>query len=99
MPRLPAAIEVPAYHIALEAVTNAIRHAQARHCAVMVDAQDGRLHLTISDDGRGLPTNYQPGIGLASMQERAEELGGSCQIESSENGGTRVTAVLPYDRR
>ena len=99
LPRLPAAIEVAAYRIALEAVTNTVRHAQASRCNVVVDAKDGNLHLTISDDGIGLPTTYQPGIGLASMQERSEELGGSCRIESQENGGTRVTAVLPYDRR
>ena len=88
LPHLPAAIEVAAYRIALEAVTNAVRHAQATRCDVVVAAENGRLQLTIRDDGIGLPTSYQPGIGLTSMQERAEELGGTLEIAASNGSGT-----------
>lgn len=98
IPLLPAATEVALYRIATEAITNSQRHAQAKHCAVqlVVDGRlpDGRLTLTIRDDGVGLPAAYQPGIGLTSMRERAEELGGSFTI-LSDASGVVVTAVLP----
>ncbi len=93
LPVLPAASEVAAYRIATEAITNSLRHAQARYCAVQLGV-DGRLTLEIHDDGIGLPAIYLPGVGLASMRERAEELGGSFAIVS-DSSGTGVTAVLP----
>jgi signal transduction histidine kinase len=100
LPALPAAIEVAAYRIALEGVTNVIRHAQARACRVrfvVTEAeQPSRFVLTVTDDGLGLPTKFQSGVGLASMRERAEELGGTCEVGSNERGGTRVTAALPF---
>lgn len=100
LPSLPAAIEVAAYRIALEGVTNVIRHAQARTCrllfAVTEAEQSPRLIITVTDDGRGLPAKFQAGVGLTSMRERAEELGGTCEVVSNSRGGTRVTAVLPF---
>ncbi|MCL4265687.1 MAG: sensor histidine kinase [Anaerolineae bacterium] len=93
IPALPAATEVAVYRIATEAITNSQRHAQAKQCTVQV-AVDDRLTLEIHDDGVGLPAGYQPGVGLSSMRERAEELGGSFTIVS-DAGGTAVTAVLP----
>jgi two-component system, NarL family, sensor kinase len=56
---------------------------------------DGELRLEISDDGRGLPGDRRAGVGLVSMRERAEELGGTCLIENAPTGGTRVIARLP----
>ncbi len=97
LPALSAAVEVAAYRIALEATTNAVRHAQARKCDVCLSVDDnGRSHLRIevSDDGIGLPQDLRPGVGLNSMQERAEELGGTLEVTNSK-AGTRVTAVLP----
>lgn len=91
---LPAAVEVAAYGIALEAMTNAARHADARMCLVRI-ALNGGLVLEISDDGRGLPDDYRTGVGMASMRERAEELGGTCEIEGVDGRGTRVLALLP----
>ena len=100
LPALPAAIEVAAYRIALEAVTNVIRHAQARDCRVrfaLTKAEPlSSLVMTVTDDGLGLPANFQSGVGLTSMRERAEELGGRCEIVSNGQGGTQVTAVLPF---
>jgi signal transduction histidine kinase len=97
LPPLSAAVEVAAYRIALEAITNVIRHAQAQRCTVQVQVwEDGfsRLQIDISDNGVGLPPDPQPGMGTHSMRERAEELGGSLVVASLARG-TRVTAVLP----
>jgi signal transduction histidine kinase len=94
LPPLPAAVEVAAYRIATEALTNIARHADANRCTVRL-ALDGALELEVSDDGNGLPTDFRIGVGLTSMRERAAELGGSCTILSASDGGTRVHARLP----
>ncbi|HEX6483066.1 MAG TPA: sensor histidine kinase [Ktedonobacteraceae bacterium] len=91
---LAAAVEVAAYRIAVEALTNVVRHAHASTCVVKIERND-QLMLTISDDGRGLPATVSRGIGLRSMHERAEELGGMCSIEARPEGGTRVSACFP----
>lgn len=93
LPPLPAAVEVAAYRIAIEAMTNSLRHAQANTCTVNLRVNE-QLTLEIRDDGVGLPTGYRPGVGLSSMRERAEELNGSFEIISDRNG-TVITAVLP----
>ena len=94
LPPLPAATEVAAYRIALEALTNAARHAQARRCVLRL-AVDGALELEVCDDGRGIPAVHRPGVGLASMRQRAHEVGGTCTVHPEPGGGTRVTARLP----
>jgi signal transduction histidine kinase len=91
---LPAAVEAAAYRIACEALTNVARHAGARTCQVRLARADG-LELEICDDGRGLNARKgHAGVGLAAMRERAEELGGTCVIDSR-GVGTRVLARLP----
>ncbi|MGH2589145.1 MAG: sensor histidine kinase, partial [Dehalococcoidia bacterium] len=97
LPPLPAAVEVAAYRIAQEAVTNVVRHASARTCtvALLYDDAAAVLTVTVSDDGRGLPANARAGVGLTSMRERAEELGGTLHIEAAPGGGTLVAASLP----
>lgn len=94
---LPAAVEVAAYRIAQEAITNAARHSGASQCKVRLDSdeQAGILILEVTDDGRGLRAEYRPGVGLYSMHERATELGGYCIVEVIPEGGTRVRAELP----
>jgi signal transduction histidine kinase len=94
LPALPAAVEVAAYRIAQEALENVSKHSQARQCTIRF-ANHNRLEIEITDDGIGLPPNLTPGVGLRSMRERAEELGGSCVIERGANCGTRVLASLP----
>jgi signal transduction histidine kinase len=94
LPHLPAAVEVAAYRIAQEALTNLVRHAHARHCTIRL-AMNGALELEVSDDGAGLGRDRGVGVGLASMRERAAELGGNCTIEQGETGGTIVRARLP----
>ncbi len=92
---LPAAVEAAAYRIAAEAMTNVSRHATAAHCAVDLSAADGTLTVTVVDDGPGLPAGFRAGVGLTSMRERAEELGGVCRVEPGQGRGTVVRAVLP----
>lgn len=94
LPALSAAVEVAAYRIVQEALTNVARHAQAHTCAVRFSLND-ELEIEISDDGIGLPQEHQAGVGLLSMRERAAELGGSCVIEKNSGSGTRVCARLP----
>ena len=100
LPTLPAAIEVAAYRIILEGITNVIRHARAQNCTVRFqlfeDAQHAQLILTITDDGIGLPKNFRSGVGLTSMRERAEELGGTFEIKSNPPKGTTFTAKLIF---
>jgi signal transduction histidine kinase len=94
IPPLPAAVESSAYRIVQEAVNNVVKHARASHCDVILDYSNA-LTLKISDDGQGLPESVEAGVGLASMQERAIELGGTCNVISSRDRGTRVEVVLP----
>jgi signal transduction histidine kinase len=93
--RLPAAVEVAAFRIVTEAVNNAVRHSGARHCTVSLTLRGG-LVVEVRDDGCGMGA-ASPGIGLASMRQRAEELGGSVQVETGAFG-TVVTASLPLER-
>ncbi|MDP9373135.1 MAG: sensor histidine kinase, partial [Chloroflexota bacterium] len=95
LPPLPAAVEVAAYRIAQEAVTNAARHARARSCVVRLTPETAALRVEVADDGVGLPPERAAGVGLHSMRERAAELGGSCVVEGRPGGGTRVVAMLP----
>jgi signal transduction histidine kinase len=100
LPPLPAAVELAAFRIAQEALTNAARHSGAKRCRVRLAVETGpagsqRLELEVTDDGRGLVSEQGRGVGLASMRERASELGGVCTIENGGAGGVRVTAALP----
>jgi signal transduction histidine kinase len=95
LPPLPAAVEVAAYRIAQEAFTNVVRHAHARACTIRVQLASAALWLSVEDDGAGLPTTPPAGVGLSSMRERAEELGGTFTIGPRLGGGTAVRVVLP----
>jgi len=97
LPPLPAAVEVAAYRIATEALTNAARHSGARHTSVSFIVDDAKLRLEVADDGAGLPARRDSrgtGLGLAAMAERAAELGGACSAAARDRG-TCVVAVLP----
>jgi signal transduction histidine kinase len=97
LPQLPAAVEVAVYRIAQEACVNVIRHADAHACHVRLklDELAGLLCLEVQDDGKGLSMKRRGGVGLNSMRERAEELGGTLTITSISSGGTLLTARLP----
>ncbi len=95
LPPLPAAVEVATYRIVQEAIKNAVTHGKARHCQVLLAPQGGSLQVAIWDDGRGLPEIIHTGVGLISMRERAEELGGVLAIHPRPAGGVAVEVRLP----
>ncbi|WP_067178574.1 sensor histidine kinase [Microtetraspora niveoalba] len=106
LPALPAAVEVAAFRIAVEALANVRGHSGAAHARVRLSVAGGSLVLEVTDDGRaasapeagapaGAGVGVGAGVGTASMRERAAELGGSCVIEPRAEGGTRVRAELP----
>lgn len=95
---LPAAVEVAAYRVVAEAATNALRHSGAEHVRVGVHRAGGELQVVVEDDGTGFAGETGRGVGLRSMAERAEELGGRCAFASSPRG-TRVEARLPLAAR
>ena len=94
LPALPAAVEVAAYRIVVEAVINTVRHARARRCRVSMALTPAGLVVQVTDDGAGLVASSQPGHGLAIMRERAEELGGTVTVRDGSPGVT-VQARLP----
>jgi signal transduction histidine kinase len=94
LPPLPAAVEVAAYRIIQEALTNVVRHAKARTCTVRLILGDA-LDIEIHDDGIGLPPGVRTGVGLTSMRERTDELGGTYGIQSLPGQGTCIEARLP----
>jgi PAS domain S-box-containing protein len=94
--RLPEPIEVAAYYVVSEALTNAVKHANPSHVSVDATMRDGCLLLSICDDGVG-GANPAGGSGLVGLRDRVEALGGSIEIESPSNGGTRVNVQLPVE--
>ena len=94
LPELPAAVEVAAYRIVTEALTNVVRHSSASAANVRLSTSAGTLHVAIHDDGINLESSWQPGVGLTSIRERAAELGGRCRIQHDRTGG-RVDVELP----
>lgn len=97
IPTLPAAVEVAAFRIASEAMTNAARHSGATWCRVGIQV-DGSFQLTVADNGHGSLESTRPGVGWTSMRERAAELGGTCTMVSRANRGLVVRAQLPLDQ-
>ena len=96
MPALPAAIEVAVYRIALEAMTNAARHSGASSCEVNISVE-GPVSLTVEDDGVGIDTTAAHGVGLRSMRERTDELGGAFAVGVRNSGGTTLRAEFPLE--
>lgn len=96
LPVLPAAVEVAAYRIVVEAMTNATRHAAADQLTIgLTVLDDSDLWIEIRDNGTVPGEPWTPGVGLTSMRERAAELGGSFQAGPTEGGGGRVSVRLP----
>ncbi|MEV5765332.1 GAF domain-containing sensor histidine kinase [Micromonospora sp. NPDC052213] len=97
LPPIEPATETAAYRIVLEALRNAERHSGGGSARVRLAISDGTLTVDVRDDGAGLPaTPVRVGaVGLRSMAERAEALGGAVRVESPAEGGTVVRGVLP----
>lgn len=94
LPDLAAAVEVAAYRIVTEALTNVTRHSNGASATVRLSIDDGHLHVTIHDDGVNLADAWHPGVGLTSIRERVAELGGRYEIRYDRTGG-RVDVALP----
>jgi signal transduction histidine kinase len=96
-PGLPAAVELAAYRIAQEALTNAVRHSGGSHVDVelAVEELERRLTVRVADDGIGLSDTEPPGFGIQSMRQRARDVGGECAVRQGSSGGVVVTAMLP----
>jgi signal transduction histidine kinase len=92
--RLPAAIEVAAYYVVSEALTNATKHADASVVCVAVEQRDKILHLSIRDNGVG-GADPARGSGLIGLRDRAEALGGSIDVNSPAGEGTLIVVDLP----
>ncbi|GAB3856049.1 hypothetical protein GCM10028801_12610 [Nocardioides maradonensis] len=92
---LPAAVEVAAYRIVGEALTNVARHADARRARLTFSLAGDALTVELADDGVGIDADRQAGVGLVSLRERAAELGGTADITCPPTGGTVVRARLP----
>ncbi|WP_130012210.1 GAF domain-containing sensor histidine kinase [Serinicoccus sediminis] len=94
---LPAAVEVAAYRIVGEALTNVTRHAGATRVEVRLAVEGPSLVATVRDDGVGIADDTESGVGLLSMRERAAELGGLAEVTCPPDGGTLVRAELPLE--
>jgi signal transduction histidine kinase len=97
MPELPAAVEVAAYAIVREALTNVVRHAGATTSHIGLSVAGRTLRVEVDDDGCGVAAAAAAGVGTVSMRDRARELGGHCAVVAVPGGGTRVSAHLPLD--
>ena len=94
---MPAAFEVAAYRIALEGLTNVIKHAEASTALLSIRVENDQLIVEIIDDGKGFAGDFTAGVGLASMRERAEELGGAFGLIQSQHGA-HMRACLPLPK-
>lgn len=92
--RLPAPVELTAFYLASEGLTNAVKYAQADVVRVVVDSRLGEAIVTITDDGIGGAV-MSGGSGLAGLSDRVAALGGELEIDSPAGGGTRLTAIIP----
>jgi two-component system sensor histidine kinase UhpB len=95
VPDLDRRVRTHLFRIFQEMLTNVMRHARATRVDVSLHGSGGRLVLQVSDDGRGVGAGGGGGIGLETMRERAELLGGSLAVGSAPGGGTVVTAEIP----
>jgi signal transduction histidine kinase len=97
---VPEPVKLAVYRIAEEALTNAVKHAKASKVTVRLDAsREGWLRLAVRDDGQGFDLESAPhGLGITTMQDYADAVGGECVVHSAPGTGTEVTAMLPLSR-
>lgn len=96
LPPLSATVEIAAFRIVQEGLTNVLRHARASRCSIRLSV-DGGLVVSVSDDGDGLSEGFRAGVGISSMRERASELGGDLSVTSAWSG-TTISVSLPLDK-
>jgi signal transduction histidine kinase len=93
---LPDSIEVAAYYVVAEALTNAAKHAQASEVTIRAHTTGASLDLLISDDGIG-GADSDKGTGLIGLKDRIEVLGGRMQVDSPPGVGTTLDITIPYE--
>jgi signal transduction histidine kinase len=96
---LPSSVELAALRIVQEAITNVVRHADARSADIVLTYDADALTVTIEDDGQGFKSGEADGTGIVGMRERAETLGGTLEVGPGHACGTRVHASLPLRSR
>lgn len=96
--RFTRAVEGAVYFCSLEALQNVAKHAAADSVEMRLLLEDDQLHLTVTDDGAGIATGSEAGVGITNMRERVEALGGHVKVTSGPVAGTSVTAVVPARR-
>jgi two-component system sensor histidine kinase UhpB len=95
---LPADVQIVVYRVAQEALSNAVRHAEAEHVSVELDREGDEVRLAVADDGHGFAFDrIGTGLGIAGMRERALLVGGDLQVESRPGEGTRVRLRVPIE--
>jgi two-component system, NarL family, sensor histidine kinase UhpB len=98
LPQLTPEIELVVYRVAQEALTNVARHSGGDHAELRLDGQDGRLVLTVRDQGQGLAAGQVPGTGMRGMRERATLIGANLEVtNSSSTGGCEVRLDVPLE--
>jgi PAS domain S-box-containing protein len=99
IPPLAKDVETALFRIVQEAVNNAVRHGNAQRIDIALDMVGDAVRVSVSDDGRGFDVSgsADSGVGLLSMRERTELLGGVFEVDSRAGGGTRVCARIPLD--
>jgi PAS domain S-box-containing protein len=105
LPELPTAVALSIYRLVQEALTNIVKHAEAQQAHVSLARDEGQLCVVVTDDGKGFVSEAESehprrrgGIGLVSMRERAELLGGTLEITTAPGHGTRLTARIPLEQ-
>jgi two-component system, NarL family, sensor histidine kinase DevS len=93
--RLPREIETTLYRITQEALTNVVKHAQAKHVSIVLTRRDGSVAAVIEDDGRGITEAGGDGLGLLGMRERIALADGRLEVESSPGSGTTLSVEVP----
>jgi len=92
---LPAGVDLTAYRLVQEGLTNALKHARATRAEVLVNYGDGQIEVVVSDDGRGVGNGDGGGHGLVGMRERVSVYGGELDAGPQPGGGYRLRAKLP----
>ena len=95
--RLPERIEVAAYYVVSEALTNAAKHAEPSAVQVDVEATDAAIRLEVRDDGTG-GADPDRGSGLVGLRDRVEAVGGRLEVTSPPGGGTSLLATMPLGK-
>jgi two-component system sensor histidine kinase UhpB len=90
-------VTLAAYRVVQEGLVNAVRHSRAQQVTIDVSSTDGRMIVSVTDDGVGLPENWsRPGhFGLRGLAERVEHVGGSLQVRNREPRGACLRAEIP----